>query len=176
MNESEKLRVGQRLWYQNKDNNKVGYIIVDQIADGVFYFHFDGKFYRFPLDSIGKRLFLSLRDIPLASACSVLNAPGITTVYAEKQEHPPSPAMPMQWIPTRPAAIKQGPPPPAPMLPPPPRKPSCDICAFRKNGECGSLSNQLCEDYKPTQHLTSEEIASFPKYGLATEYRMRRKK
>ena len=50
---------------------------------------------------------------------------------------------------------------------------TCDRCALRVNGSCGQLSNNVCDDYRPVQHIPKEEFDNFPKYGDATAYKMR---
>ena len=172
MEEKAKLTTGQRLWYRNKKSGKVGYVVVDQIHEDDFYFYFDGKQYTLSLDVIGTRLYLSPHD--LMKVLSQDESGGkITTVYAEKWEYTGRLPEKMEWIqkdvPVPRVEAYQ----PVYSPPPPPnRTPACEICALRKNGTCGSLSNQLCEDYRPTQYISKEEMESFPEFGDATAFRL----
>lgn len=159
--DNSKLQVGQKLWYVNKHNDKVGFVLVEQIFDDCFAYRMaDEKLHKGYFDWIGKRLYLSLFDIPFRQS-------NITTIRSDPPVLPKTQAY-------QPQTVYRPPPIPEPIPPPPPRTPACDICALRKNGTCGSLSNQLCEDYKPTQYISKEELDTFPEFGDATAFRLKK--
>ena len=169
-----KLKVGQRLWYKNKHNDKFGFVLVEQIFDDCFAYRMsDEKLHKGYFDWIGKRLYLSLFDIPstqyhITTIRSTPPVPPKKQAYQSQIVYPPPPL--------RKASLASATPPPIPepTPPTPPRTPSCDICALRKNGTCGSLSNQLCEDFKPTQFISKEDVDSFPEFGDATAFRLKK--
>lgn len=167
------LRVGQRLWYKNKNTDKVGFVLVERLYRDFFVYQMNGESHKGKYEWIGKRLYHSLFDIPLTQQV-------VTTVRKKSPISPKKAVRMQQGIYRSQPSRKRTPPPtvpqviPAPTPPPPPRTPSCDICALRKNGTCGSLSNQLCEDYKPTQYISKEELDSFPEFGDATAFRLKK--
>lgn len=169
------VKAGQRLWYKHKENNKVGYIIVEQVHGDCFSFILDGKRFCLSDSVIGTRLYRSLFDIPMTPTDKpeqwVAESEKKKRICSQKQ-NPPKRMQKVRQQTKQVASLL----PEAPVELPPRREPSCEICALRKNGSCGSLKNQLCEDYRPTQYLSKTELDSFPKYGLATEIRMRGKK
>ena len=48
---------------------------------------------------------------------------------------------------------------------------SCDLCKYRRNGTCGQLKDQVCNDYIPIPYISKEEMDNWPKYGAATAMR-----
>ena len=48
----------------------------------------------------------------------------------------------------------------------------CSNCFLRYKGECTSLGEVVCEDYRVRQKLDKEEIDNWPKYGDATAYKL----
>ncbi len=48
---------------------------------------------------------------------------------------------------------------------------SCDLCKYRRNGTCGQLKDQICNDYIPIPYISKEEMDNWPKYGDATAIR-----
>ena len=179
-----KLAIGQRLWYKNKETALIGYVIVERVYDEFFVYRLNGTERRGSYEWIGTRLYCSMFDIPLSNKIEDKtrrairkNKPlpklkyknGYNFRVNETERPLLSRAPKMSSVQTHAvsdvsldSSIK--------------RIPSCDICALRKNGSCGSLSNQLCEDYRPTQYISKEELDSFPEFGLATSIRMRGKK
>ena len=184
MADKVKLNVGQRLWYRNKETDLVGYVLVKRVYDEFFIYQLEDKEHRGSYEWIGTRLYCSLFDIPLsdkvtekARKAARKNLPLPKLKYktgynfrVTEMERPllnrANNSMNKQSEShngeVHETFVK--------------RTPSCDICALRKNGSCGSLSNQLCEDYKPTQYISKEEMESYPEYGLATSIRMHGKK
>lgn len=53
---------------------------------------------------------------------------------------------------------------------------SCANCYYRNNGECPSLANVICEEYRRKLTIPYDEIANWPEYGDVTAYRLRDKK
>lgn len=47
----------------------------------------------------------------------------------------------------------------------------CDNCFYRYTGDCTSLSNVVCEDFRAKQTVDQDELENRPKYGDATAYR-----
>ena len=180
MEEKAKLTTGQRLWYKNKDTDLVGYVIVKRVYDEFFIYQLEEKEHRGNYEWIGTRLYYSLFDIPLSEKITEkarkaarkklplpklkyktgynfrvteMERPLVNRANHSKnsQSEPYNGEVHETFV---------------------ERTPSCDICALRKNGTCGSLSNQLCEDYRPTQYISKEEMESFPEFGDATAFRL----
>lgn len=163
------LKEGQRLWYIHKQNKTVKWVAVERVMPDGFEILFDGKVHKLSYDAIGTRLF----DSPLR-----LPVPKVTVKRSSPPKIDARPAYKLQYVREKPAQ--------KPVLPcetavtvsvpEPKRTPACSICALRKNGTCGSPSDRLCEDYRPTQHISDTERDSFPRYGDATLFRRRSKK
>ena len=179
-----KLTAGQRLWYKNKDTDLVGYVQVKRVYDDFFIYELNDSEHRGSYSWIGTRLFLSLFDIPLSEKVAEKKRRNIRKYeplpkfkykggyhFRVDGAERPLPARSPK-VPEKPTTQSAEAMPEQPVI----RAASCDICALRKNGTGGSLSNQLCEDYRPTQFISQAELDSFPKFGLATEIRTRRKK
>ncbi|MBQ9929672.1 MAG: hypothetical protein IJO72_02695 [Oscillospiraceae bacterium] len=48
----------------------------------------------------------------------------------------------------------------------------CDNCFLRYTGNCSSLAEVVCEDFRVRQVLPQEDIDNWPKYGDATAYKL----
>ena len=51
---------------------------------------------------------------------------------------------------------------------------TCSNCFLRYSGECTSLRDELCEDYRTRQTIPQEEIDAWPEYGDVTTFRLRK--
>ena len=184
MSDIAKLTVGQRLWYKNKDTDLVGYVLVKRVYGEFFIYQLDGTEHRGSYDWIGTRLYSSLFDIPLSEQVN-------EKVRKNIRKSKPLPNFkyksgynfrvvdtdrPLLYRTSKGPGEQVSGSSKSAIEHPVKRTASCEICALRKNGTCSSLSNQLCEDYRPTQCISKEEMESYPEYGLATSIRLRGKK
>ena len=184
MADRTKLTAGQRLWYKNKDTDLVGYVLVKRVYDEFYIYQMNDSEHRGSYDWIGTRLYSSLFEIPLSEK---VNEKALREIRKSK----PLPRFKyksgynFRVVETNTPLLHRNPKMPDEQISstnedtldsPVKRTASCEICALRKNGTCSSLSNQLCEDYRPTQYISKEELNSYPKYGLATSIRLRGKK
>ena len=48
----------------------------------------------------------------------------------------------------------------------------CSNCFLRYTGDCSSLTDVVCEDYRVRQVLPQDDIDNWPKYGDATAYKL----
>ena len=53
---------------------------------------------------------------------------------------------------------------------------SCATCFLRYSGECTSLKDELCGDYRAKQTIPQEEMEAWPEYGDATAFRIKSSK
>ena len=53
---------------------------------------------------------------------------------------------------------------------------ACSNCFLRYSGECTSLRNELCEDYRAKQTITKVEMDEWPTHGDATAFRIKKRK
>jgi hypothetical protein len=51
---------------------------------------------------------------------------------------------------------------------------SCTNCFLRYSGDCTSLRDEICEDYRMRQSIAKEEMAAWPEHGDATTFRLRK--
>lgn len=148
------LRKGQTLWWVDHDSNTEGTVVVEDIENGRFSVLYNGKKYYRPYQVIGKKLFFSsqlenMRLFPEENEKS----------KGEKAEE----GFPKEEL--RPDEIRTA-----------ERGPSCRDCFRYVSGECSSLGNALCEDYRPKQSVDETEKANWPEHGDATGFRMKRRK
>lgn len=184
MADSVKLTAGQRLWYKNKETDLVGYVLVKRVYDEFFIYQLNDSEHRGSYDWIGTRLYPSLFDMPLSQKVNEKAQREIRKSkplpkfkyksgynFRVSETNHPLPHRTTKVSSEQTSSTNEG-----TLVPPVNRTASCEICALRKNGTCSSLSNQLCEDYRPTQYISKEELNSYPEYGLATSIRLRGKK
>lgn len=169
------LKVGQRLWWVDRNNQTEGYVIVAEIASDKIRVWYNGKIKDRPHSAIGRTLFLTpqLRKEENRKAkqknCGVSKTAvkleyvldyrkkhvnekkNVTVIKEEKTEK--------RFF--EPIARQEK---------------CCDTCALRKNGSCTSLRNELCEDYRTLQSVSAEERSTYPQYGDAMAYRKRDRK
>ena len=172
------LKVGQKLWWVDKEKNTEGFVIVADITESKILVWYEGKLRARPHFVIGKTLFLTPQLNKLerkqercSNAQSAVLKKAIKRKYVSKHSLsrvPPkkkvNSVLPESQIKTRffdtPDSSEK----------------SCERCALRKNGTCSSLANQLCADYRVLQNISVEERNVFPQYGDALAHRLRDRK
>ena len=53
---------------------------------------------------------------------------------------------------------------------------ACSNCFLHYSGECTSIRDELCEDYRARQVVSKEEMSDWPEYGDATAFRIKKRK
>lgn len=162
----KRLKVGQKLWWIDRDKMIEGYVIVADITkDEIIVWH-NGKPVGRPHSVIGKKLFLSPQlckqkeaftkpvKMKYASICPRKRYSNNRISTQDKIARFENCFVDSIRIVEK----------------------SCDSCRLRKNGNCTSLQNKLCEDYIAVQNISEDEKNSFPQYGDATAIRKRDRK
>ena len=172
------LKVGQKLWWADKEKHTEGFVIVADITESEILVWYEGKLRARPHSVIGKNLFLTPQLNKLErkqKRCS--NTQGATQKIAIKRKYISKyssshisskqkvdtvllePQVKKHFFETTDSSEK-----------------SCEKCALRKNGTCSSLANRLCEDYRVLQSISAEERNSYPQYGDVSAFRQRDRK
>ena len=167
------LRIGQKLWYVDHAKNTEGTVIVADIEKDGFWVWYNQKRHFRKFTVLGKTLFFQ-SQLPVITPARETEQKSpffeSTSLYAylhgNREEDKKSflPKEPEQHAPLyRPEQHGSS-------------TPACDNCALRKNETCSSLSNTVCEDYRPVQRISQEELDSWPEYGDALAYRFKNRK
>lgn len=172
------LKVGQKLWWVDKNKNTEGYVIVADITESKIFVWYEGKLKERPHSVIGKSLFLVPQLNKLGSKQKIGNNIQRATAKTEIKRKCVSkrssrcvptkkkvnavldePQIAQHFFETTDSIEK-----------------SCEGCALRKNGTCSALANQLCEDYRVLQSISAAERDSYPKYGDALAIQLKDRK
>ena len=165
------LKAGQKLWWVDWKQQTEGYVIVADITEEKILVWYHGKIRERPHSVIGKKLFLTPQlDQKTKTKSTRVSHTSVkleyVPVYRKKYStaNRKSSVMKEEIVENR--------------FFEPIRKTekSCDRCALRKNGTCGSLQNQLCEDYRSLQIVCAEERNAYPQSGDATAVRKKDRK
>ena len=158
------LKIGQKLWYYDKNRKKFGYVLVAAIEKNTFSVWYNGRMVKRDYDVIGKKLFttppLYERNEQERRKQYILNRNAWREEQKKKRKTMPETPPDFSYQEKENVEIGK----------------SCDRCALRKNGSCGSIANKICEDYKPIQFIPENERKLFPEYGDATAIRKRDRK
>lgn len=172
------LKAGQKLWWVDYKKHTEGYVIIADITDTEILVWYNGEIKVRPFSVLGKTLFLT----PQLNKQSVVDNRAKSAKIKKPGKSVKQERVPMQkkeYVSSKkfsPIVHKE-------------EKienrffedvsrseKSCETCALRRNGECGSLCNQLCEDYRALQSISAEERNAYPQYGDATALRKRDRK
>ena len=172
------LKAGQKLWWVDRKRQTEGYVIVADITEDEVSVWFNGKTEHRPHSAIGKTLFLTPQ---LAES-----KPQMTKAEPVKKRETRK-RYTMQKPYTRPkiqntqsrkkhVGYQEGMAEARFFEPTKHMGKSCDNCVLRKNGTCGSLQNDVCEDYRQIQMVSAAERNAYPQYGDATAIRRKDRK
>lgn len=147
------LRKGQTLWWVDYESKTEGTVVVADIENQGFSVLYNGKKYYRPYQVIGKKLFFSSQ---------LENMRLFPEEKEQTEEKMAGEISENRLLPEENGTVEQG--------------PSCRDCFRRISGECSSLGNTLCEDYRPKQSVDEAERANWPEHGDATGFQMKRRK
>ena len=162
------LKIGQKLWWVNWETKTEGTVIVANLDRKEFSVWYNGKLYKREYSVLGKTLFYK------SQLQKPKPKPQKQTPYATPKSQKRIP-----YYTPKPAAAQSAPPvysPPVYSKPPAPQPKSCANCFLRFSGECTSLREELCEDYRARQTIPQEEIDAWPEFGDVTTFRLRKYK
>ena len=166
------LKAGQKLWWVDRENQTEGYVIVAEITSDKIRVWYNGRIKERPHSAIGKTLFLT-PQLGKEEIKIVKQKNSGVSKTAVKLEYLPCYRKERATNKQNVAVMKEEKTEKRFFEPIGKQEKSCGTCALRKNGNCTSLCNQLCEDYRTLQTVSTEERNAYPQYGDAMAYRKR---
>ena len=171
------LKAGQKLWWVDREKQKEGFVTVADVTEDHILVWYQGRKYVRPYSVIGEKLFLSRQlNQTKETKSQTVSRKNIVSKTPVKLEYVPirSSKRSYEKVPSArfvEEKVEQRFFEPAGLV-----DKSCDTCALCKNGNCTSLRNQLCEEYRTLQRASPEERNAYPQYGDATAIRKKDRK